>query len=113
MKKKALIFVDRFVSTDDFQEKQKMQDQGYIVNIVDGNFTKGFEDSCDTVVLCGDFPHVASWAESKGVEIVKAGAKPKSVEKPEPVNEEEKPDAVDNEKPQRRVRKPKTEEVTK
>jgi hypothetical protein len=79
-------------SGDDISKRNELRQSGYKVSFSNGSLVNGFEDSCDAVVLSGDFPHIAKWAESKGVDIL--------VEKKEPEPDPEKP---------KRGRKPKTE----
>ncbi len=123
MKKKAILFIDKIVDSNGFRVLQLIKDDGYITTIADGNFKKGFQDSCQAVYLNGDFPHVKEWAESSGIDILsfdKEAGKPKIIESEEEKepkkteSEKIEPEKVELEKPTaRRGRKPKSETIEK
>lgn len=62
--------------------------KGHKVTFSNGTSTEGFKDSCDAVILAGDFPHIEKWAVKSDIEIMvkveqepekpKRGPKPKA-----------------------------------
>lgn len=102
MKKKVLIFVDKVIKETDFAIKQKLQAEGYVAIVADGNFKKGFEDSCTAVAILGDFPHIKDWAESSGIEVLNFDAPKQEIATKEPEQEVEH-----QEEAPKRGRKPK------
>jgi len=108
MRKKAIFFVDKVVDSKGFSELQNLKSQGYITTTADGNFTKGFEDTCDAVFLCKEFKHVREWAESKGIEVLTF-----KEEKAKHVVENKEPAEPVEEKPKPRGRKPASKQEPK
>lgn len=88
---KIIYFVENGkMSTDDFiivDGLRKNQNKVYVSN---GSIGWGFEDSCGAVFLSKDFPHIESWAVSKGIEVMKpepvvvAGDRPEPEPEPKP-----------------------------
>jgi len=78
---KIIYFVNNGRASDeDVLKARHLRDQGNKVYFSNGSCTYGFQDSCDAVVLAGDFTHVKSWAESTGIKIIED--KQESEEKP-------------------------------
>lgn len=95
---KIIFFVENGrPSVEDFTSKATLESGGSKVFFSNGSMLWGFEDSCDAVVLSGDFPHIEKWAESKGIDILvekkeEAKPKPKQARKPKAKPEDEPAD---------------------
>ena len=68
---KIVYFVTNGVATpEDHKKATELRDQGNKVFFSNGSVKTGFQDSCDAVVIGGEFKHVKEWAESKGIKII-------------------------------------------
>ena len=68
---KILYFlVNGYETEESIKECLKLRAEGNKVLVSNGSIISGFEDSCDAIILGGDFPHVKAWAESKGIKIL-------------------------------------------
>ena len=56
---------------EDYAIADKLRKQGNKVTFGNGDFTKGFQTTCDAVYLSADFPHIEAWAVSKGIKVMK------------------------------------------
>lgn len=98
---KIIYFVSNgTMGEQDHSSVVKLRGEGNKVILANGSPTTGFKDSCDAVVISGDFPHIREWAESDGIEII--DMKPAVTDESSSETETEAP------KP-RRGRKPKSE----
>lgn len=80
---KIIMFLDKGIATiGDIEVQMKLRSEGHKVSMSNGSVTKGFQDSCDAIVMCGDFPHIKEWAELKGVKVL--GEEKKEEEAPKP-----------------------------
>lgn len=59
------------VTNEDRVKAFDLESSGYKIYFSNGSVTYGFQDSCDAVYLSADFPHIESWAVSKGVKVMK------------------------------------------
>lgn len=86
MKKIIYYLKNGRTTVDDVTRKAKMELTGDKVIFSNGSVS-GFQDSCDAVVLGGDFPLIEQWAKSKGIEIITDDADSGSTEeKPKPAD---------------------------
>ena len=104
----ARYFVNKAATTFDLERVAELRKE-FKVSIANGAVDKGFETVCHTVFLTEDFPSIAKWAESKGIEVVKVG-KADPAENPD----SEVKDINSKPAPKKRGRRPAstTEEVT-
>ena len=65
---KIVFFVENGVPTvDDFTAKSIIAKEGNKVYFSNGSIPRGFEDSCDRVVMSKEFSHIVKWCEVKGI----------------------------------------------
>lgn len=106
MKKIIYYLKNGRTTVDDVTRKAKMELTGDKVVFSNGSVS-GFQDSCDAVVLGGDFPLIEQWAKSKGIEIISDTPDAGSTE------EKPKPDEPSPPEPKRRVARKQSSEEDK
>ena len=79
-------------SPETIQRKIELQVAGHALVMSNGSINKGFEDSCDAIVLCCKNDNILRWANNNGIDVEFLGIDPIKIDSPVNVEPEPEPE---------------------